>query len=215
MKYGTKKAVLTRHMDEKRSRDKHWFDRPEHADMRYDDGYDTRHDMGARFRDRRGREHYDNGRYAPKGEFPDYYPVPPVYKEETMNRIGFAYPMDATHHQTGDHHSGMSRGDISHEHVLTEEMAAEWMRGLHNEDGTTGPHWSKVQVAQVIAQRNLDIDLTEAWVALNAIYSDYCKVAKANNVNSVDFYVGMAKAFLDDKDAHPNKLALYYQYIVK
>ena len=31
----------------------------------------------------------------------------------------------------------------------------------------------------------------------------------------MDFYVYMSKAFLDDKDAQPDKLERYYQYIVK
>ena len=70
-------------------------------------------DMEARFRDRRGREHYDNGRFAPmRGGMEDYetemhYPsspyVPPVYEggERSMNPIGFVpngYSTYATHH---------------------------------------------------------------------------------------------------------------------
>ena len=51
---------------------------------------------------------------------------------------------------------------------------------------------------------------------LNMIYSDYVKVAKKFNVGSnIDFYVDMAKAFLDDKDAGPDKLTKYYQYVVR
>ena len=54
------------------------------------------------------------------------------------------------------------------------------------------------------------------WVALNMIYSDYVKVAKKFGVgDKIDFYVDMAKAFLDDKDAGPDKLARYYKYIVR
>ena len=48
------------------------------------------------------------------------------------------------------------------------------------------------------------------------IYSDYVKVAKKFGVgDKIDFYVDMAKAFLDDKDAGPDKLAKYYKYIVR
>lgn len=93
----------------------------EYPDMTYNG------DAEARFRDRQGREHYDNGRYAPKGAMePEDYPesrryrrddagrfrseynpiVPPVYRgDRPMNRIGFAagreidsnYPMDANY----------------------------------------------------------------------------------------------------------------------
>ena len=34
-------------------------------------------------------------------------------------------------------------------------------------------------------------------------------------LDTIDFYVDMAKAFLDDKDAGPDKLAKYYQYVVR
>ena len=33
--------------------------------------------------------------------------------------------------------------------------------------------------------------------------------------DKIDFYVDMAKAFLDDKDAGPDKLVKYYKYIVR
>jgi hypothetical protein len=94
-------------------------------------------------------------------------------------------------------------------------MADEWMHGLRNADGTTGPHWDKEQVRQLVNQRKLNMDPLEAWVALNAVYSDYCKVAKSHNVNNIDFYVAMAKAFAEDEDAKDDKLALYYECIVK
>ena len=32
---------------------------------------------------------------------------------------------------------------------------------------------------------------------------------------SLEFYIDMAKAFLDDKDAQPDKLMHYYESIVK
>ncbi len=85
-----------------------------------------------------------------------------------------------------------------------------------SEDGTKGPHWSFEQAKQVMAQRGIECDPAEFWAALNMIYSDYVKVAKKFNVGSnIDFYVDMAKAFLDDKDAGPDKLAKYYQYVVR
>ena len=39
----------------------------------------------------------------------------------------------------------------------------------------------------------------------------YCGVAKKLNINNVDFYVYMAQAFLDDKDAGEEKLSRYYK----
>lgn len=177
---------------------------------------------------RRYRRHSD-GTFAPRSEGWRDYP-PPVYRQEggeTMNRvIGFGqqemgndYRSDAAYNhmdEMGYRRSDMMMGGASGQtHHLNEEMAEEWMQGLNNSDGTKGPHWSKEQVKQIMSQRKMDMDPLEAWVALNAVYSDYCKVAKAHNVNNMEFYVAMAKAFAEDEDAKPNKLALYYEYIVK
>ena len=225
------------------------------------------YDMESRFRDRRGREHYDNGRYAPRSESSgtltwdnsrgaesayrgDYgrsemnelesrrrrdsrgrfrsemdggaemrrtdmhYPMypPPVYEEYGgMNQIGFA-----AHDGSERNNLHMIRGGAGHSEKLDKQTAEEWMESLHNEDGTKGPHWTMEQVKQVMAQKNWQEDLLRAWVAMNMMYSDYCAAAKKVNANTVDFYVNMAKAFLDDKDAGADdKLAAYYHAVVK
>lgn len=98
---------------------------------------------------------------------------------------------------------------------LDEETAHKWMEHLQNEDGTTGPHWTMQQTTQVMKQKGIDCDPLEFWVAMNAMYSDYFGVAKKMNVNNVDFYVYMAKAFILDKDSQPDRLARYYYYVTK
>ena len=99
---------------------------------------------------------------------------------------------------------------------FTLPMAKAWTEKMENEDGTRGPHWSIEQAKQLMSQRSLTYDPNIFWVALNMIYSDYVKVAKKFGVgDKIDFYVDMAKAFLDDKDAGPDKLAKYYKYIVR
>lgn len=99
---------------------------------------------------------------------------------------------------------------------LTDQEAKMWTSNMQNVDGTNGPHWTLDQAKQVMTQRGINCNPAEFWVALNIIYSDYCKVAKKHNVgNSIDFYADMAKAFLDDKDAGPDKLVKYYQFVVK
>lgn len=96
------------------------------------------------------------------------------------------------------------------------ETAKSWMSSLKNVDGTVGAHWNIEQIKQVMAQRKLSYDPIEFWVSMNLIYSDYSKVAKKLGLGgSMDFYVEMAKAFLDDQDASPNKLSNYYNHIVK
>lgn len=102
---------------------------------------------------------------------------------------------------------------------MTRETAEEWTRRMRNEDGTTGPHWSMEQVKQLREQKKelQDFDLADVYAVLNMMYSDYCEVAKKFNVNNMDFYVCMAKAWLNDEDAGAGKAktAIYYECIAK
>ena len=86
---------------------------------------------------------------------------------------------------------------------------------MQNEDGTSGPHWSMEQTEQARKQRGIDCDPLEFYVTMNMMYSDYCKAAEKVNASSVDFYAYMARAFLEDKDAQPDKLERYYRCIAK
>lgn len=209
--------------------------------------------MESRFRDDRGREHYDNGRYAPmrseymapysnQEQYKDYPGgVPPVYQRKSrkvdyrpMDKIGFSVdgemgradefdrrerreveymPSDEMAHRKGERTSGYA---IPNETHLTKEMAKEWTSHMENEDGTIGAHWTLDQAKQVMAQKEIDGSPVEFWVALNATYSDLCKVFKKYGINTIDAYVDFAKAFwLDDQDAVPNKLAAYYESVVE
>lgn len=230
-----------------RSGDRRGYDSPGDS---YDDG------MYDRFRDRDGREHYDNGRFAPMrseygGAQMHYMPypyVPPIYQGQDrermeprqeyssrggsrpMNKIGFSlegemdklpprefdqdYRMnELAYRKGGERMNGYSAG--AGYIPFTREIAEAWTSHMENEDGTRGPHWSMEQTKQVQAQRGIECDPLEFWVAINMIYSDYCKAAKKANANTIDFYADMAKAFLDDKDAPKDKLARYYAYIVE
>ena len=96
------------------------------------------------------------------------------------------------------------------------DTAKAWTKKMKNADGTQGPHWTLEQAKQIMAQRKIGLDPVQFWVTLNMIYSDYSPVAKKHGLGgSLDFYADLAKAFLDDKDAKPNKLARYYENIVQ
>ena len=86
---------------------------------------------------------------------------------------------------------------------------------MQNEDGSKGPHWSMDQVEQIMRQKNIQCDPAEFFAAVNAMFSDYSEVAQKHGVNKQDFYIDMAKAFLEDKDAVKDKAAAYYMYVVK
>lgn len=182
----------------------------------------------SRFRDRRGREHYDNGRFAPmRGVYdPQYYPEP-VHSDEMSYRrlrpIGFAYPesrwderREAERKMSGGRVVPLHGRDGHYGEKFDRHMAEEWMAGIRSDDGKQGPRWTEEQTRQVAKQRGIDCDPIEFWVAMNVIYSDYGKVlAKYGMGDRVEVYAELAKAFVDDKDAVENKLARYYECIVE
>lgn len=155
----------------------------------------------------------------------------PVYEDgrSNMNQIGFNANEDirTNYGMTINSHDGdemehrtsqkMSGGASSYMAMpMTKEMAQEWTRGMKNEDGTKGPHWTFEQTKQVMKQKGIECDSPESfWAVMNALYSDYCAVFKKHGVNSMDMYVDLACAWLNDKDAVKNKAVAYYEHIVK
>lgn len=172
--------------------------------------------------------------------------VPPVYRDHSgeegrmrpMNRIGFRVSGDMDRmppefdreYRTDAGHRGMD--EMAYRHggermaghgagnggvPFTRELAQEWCQRMQNADGTTGPHWTMEQTEAARAQHGVNCDPLAWNVAMNMIYSDYSKVAEKLGVNKMEFYVCMAKAFLEDKDARNQggeKLAKYYEYVV-
>lgn len=53
------------------------------------------------------------------------------------------------------------------------------------------------------------------WAAMNAVYTDYKRVAKEFHVDKAEFYAALAKAFICDEDAVENKVKVYYEHIVE
>lgn len=229
MNKALKKYMMTQTVKEDGGRERPYEPRKDGYGMNYPR---DEHEPEDRFRDRRGREHYDNGKFAPmrnayiepEHHYPDTKRVPPIYEQpedryyepnNALPRMGF--DMTERHDQPKIWKSGMAKSNPMYEQYegLTEEKAKHWLDQLQNEDGTHGPHWTLDQVKQVVKQKMLNLDPLETWVALNMIYSDYYPVAKKFNVNNTEFYLEMAKAFLEDKDADPGKLQKYFEYVVK
>jgi hypothetical protein len=90
-----------------------------------------------------------------------------------------------------------------------------WPSMMRNADGTVGAHWTIDQVRQVMLQNGVSADPVEFWIVMNMIYSDDVLVAKKYNVNTPAYFADRAKAWLDDKDAQPDKLKKYFEHIVK
>lgn len=105
---------------------------------------------------------------------------------------------------------------------LTEEQYKEWMHGLVNADGSSGPHWTIEQTKQVQQKSGMtDVDSTVFWVAMNASYSDLCEFFTKHGINDPMAYAEYVEAFwLDDEDSVGSddpraKLAAYYTAVVE
>ena len=105
--------------------------------------------------------------------------------------------------------------DKYHSHEIDEEMAMEWVHELKNADGSKGPHYKIDQVEQWRSTNCMDCEKWPFFVTVNMMYSDYCKTAEKMGVSKLDFYGHLAKDFLKDEDAAPDKLYKYKEYIAE
>lgn len=164
-------------------------------------------------RDRMGRFTSEGGeRRMDRRSNPIGFAPPEFSPERYGSRVGMTN-MDESKRWNSDYSMGYAKSDM--DEPMSKETAHAWVMGMKNADGTTGAHWTMEQAAQIMEQNKIRCDEVEFFATLNMIYSDYCKVAKKFNCSTVEFYAAMAKAFLDDKDAQPDKLERYYTYIAE
>lgn len=102
---------------------------------------------------------------------------------------------------------------------LDKETAEKWVRNMRNEDPNrrSGARWSMEELKPMALKFGIkpeSEEFVEFYAMVNAMYSDYSDVAKKFNITSPEYYGMMAKAWMDDKDAVPNKTAMYYECIV-
>lgn len=108
-------------------------------------------------------------------------------------------------------------GMIGYVPPLTREKAEEWVDSMEGES-EQGETWTYEEIEELAKKHGipkLEKKLIEFYAVMNMLASDYYKVAEKFDVLNDEFFVCMAKAFMDDEDAVPNKVAAYYQYIAK
>ncbi len=111
-------------------------------------------------------------------------------------------------------HEHSSMGDTEAESCeLTREKADRWVKSMENADGSRGAYWTMEKTEEVRRQYGITEKPLDFWVTMNMMYSDYCKVTEKFGVNTLEFYACMAKAFLEDPDAKPGKLARYREFV--
>lgn len=159
----------------------------------------------------RNRRRYSNGRYAPQSYAEDI--LPERYEDEPYARGG-SYRME--NHYGGKQKSMRVMGDIGFheepEEGMPWEVAQEWVHSMEFPEG--GPKWKFEQVESLLQKHKVDCNPVEMWAVMNALYSDYGKVFRKFGVDSVNLYMELAKAWIEDEDAVEDKAMVYYECIV-
>lgn len=188
---------------------------------------EMRGEMENAFRDRRGRRHYDNGRFAPmrgememEGEGGGYGSPRMTDTFEGREVLGFRAGGNMVEFPKGDEmqnrRGSMEQGKGEAKGgKLDKHMIESWLMSMKNTDGSKGPHWSFEQIKNIVKQKEIEHDPLMFWAAINMMYSDYSEVAQKYGLNNQDYYIDLAKAFLDDEDVHGDKLSKYYFGVIK
>lgn len=137
----------------------------------------------------------------------------------TSRQIGFG-AQNNMEHSMRDDDMEMGHGSREGDMEFDRETAEHWVRSMRNEDKAhpVGGKWTADMLKPMAQKYGIPTDGPKFWelyAMTNAMYSDYGEVARKFGITSPEFYVCMAKAWMNDKDAEPDKTALYYEYIVK
>lgn len=185
-------------------------DRRDMRDMRdYEDGR----------RGRRDSRDYEDGRRGRRDSRD--------YESDSRGRgnVDFEGSMDFNERDYRDYRDSRDMRDMRDYSMpkLSKSDMHRWKQMMENEDGTRGPHYDMRQIVEVSDKMGIDFekddfDEKEFCMAINMMYSDYCKVVKkyVPPDRELTFFAELAKAFLCDEDGPgaSEKLALYFNCIV-
>lgn len=138
-------------------------------------------------------------------------------EEMDMRHYGRRFNPDRMSMGRSEHQNQMMGGSEGDEDHLSREDAEKWVKSMKSEDGKTGGRWPYHEIRQYAGNFGIQGEnkIVEFYAVMNALYTDYCKVAKKYGVDKVDFWADLAKAFIHDKDAGEGKVKKYYECIAK
>lgn len=109
---------------------------------------------------------------------------------------------------------GQNHGDM--DGPMTREMAEKWVHGMKGEGDRPGETWTYDEIEEMAEKYDIpEKKIPDYYAVMNMLASDYYEVAEKFDVLEDEFFVCMAKAFIEDKDAVKNKTAMYYKCIAK
>jgi hypothetical protein len=155
-----------------------------------------------------------DGHY-PMGQGSTYYPI------EAMGRFtGYWGEPEGDYARGGRYDYGYDyAGDYGEK--LTKEELEEWKKKLLKEvDEKEKQFFTKEHIGQKARQMGVemkDYNEEELVVATAMVYTDYCKTVKKYIGNNMDFFIEIARDWLEDKDSElkgGEKLAVYHDCII-
>ncbi len=124
-------------------------------------------------------------------------------------------PTNAPRNHYGGSRGRMQRMEPEEDGGMAYEDAEEWVEMMARPDGGRGAKWKYEDAERIMREKNIKCNPVEFWAAINAVYSDYYKVAKHFGVANDEFFAKMAEAFICDDDAVLDKVEAYWECIVR
>ena len=171
------------------------------------------------------RRRYSDGRFAPRSEMRGG-----EMRRDEMRRIGFEMgedeepemrypmwpPMYENHYGESHGKTEQMRGKGSGTRFLSfdRKLADRWVEAMQEEAGKE--LWGREEVEKISRKYGMDdLDKNEFYAVFNAVYTDFCDVAKKWDVDKAEFFADLARAFIEDEDAVGDKVAAYYACVVR
>lgn len=104
--------------------------------------------------------------------------------------------------------TGRAEGMVQGGKHLDQMTAKKWVEAM-------GECFPMEETMEAMKKRKCKCEPLEFWVIVNAMKSDYPKLAAKYGVDHIDFYADMAVEWLEDRDAKPGKAMNYYWNVVK
>lgn len=138
---------------------------------------------------------------------------------QDRRRIGFGENRMMDDDYESDKHHKAGHADYKHDR-MDQRTAEMWVSEMEGTDPAhpMGAKWTPEQVKPFAQKYGFPTDGEKFWefyAIMNAMYSDAFDTAKEFNVVRPEFFASLAKGWINDKDAVPNKAKMYYECIVK
>lgn len=137
----------------------------------------------------------------------DYGPVNGEYDKSMIGYGNGNYEEPRSHY--GKHaQEPMMQGRAWTDEGLDRMTAERWVRNM-------GIRFPMEETAKWATKMGMEHKMIEFYAIMNAMWSDYGKTMAKHGLDTPDIFACLAKDWLEDEDAVPNKAEMYYKYIVQ